>query len=158
MPLVPDPATGSATTARQATEPRPGTIRQGDRDKALRPLPLETRRAAFEHALEAYGGGDFFEAHELLEPAWMGTADLEERALHQGLIKIAAAYVHAVRGNPAGITRNLQGARGHLANAGAAAGAWGVDVATLLDDIDARLADASAATLPPPVIRRTSVP
>ena len=41
----------------------------------------------------------------------MGTADLAERALLQGLIKVAAAYVHGVRGNPAGIARNLEGAR-----------------------------------------------
>ena len=89
----------------------------------------------------------------------MGTADLEERALHQGLIKVAAAYVHAVRGNPAGITRNLEGARGHLARTGGAAAAWGVDVDALIVDVDARLADpAAAATLPPPVIRRTPVP
>ena len=32
----------------------------------------------------------------------MGTADLAERSLIQGLIKVAAADVHAVRGNPAG--------------------------------------------------------
>ena len=41
----------------------------------------------------------------------MGTDDLVERALLQGLIKLAAAYVHGVRGNPAGIDRNLEGAR-----------------------------------------------
>ena len=99
--------------------PRPGLIRQGDRDKALRPLPLERRRAAFEEGLAAYDRGDFFAAHEALEPAWMGTDDLAERALHQGLIKVAAAYVHAVRGNPAGIAKNLAGARGHLAPADA---------------------------------------
>ena len=37
-----------------------------------------------------------------------------ERALYQGLIKLAAGYVHAVRGNPIGLTRNLEGARKHL--------------------------------------------
>ena len=41
----------------------------------------------------------------------MGTDDLGRRALLQGLIKVAAAYVHDVRGNPAGIARNLTGAR-----------------------------------------------
>ena len=41
----------------------------------------------------------------------MGTDDRAERALLQGLIKVAAAYVHDVRGNPAGIARNLEGAR-----------------------------------------------
>ena len=82
--------------------PRQGVVRQGDRDKAWRPLTLEQRREAFETGLAAYARGDFFAAHEALEPAWMGTDDLVERALHQGLIKVAAAYVHAVRHNPAG--------------------------------------------------------
>ena len=47
----------------------------------------------------------------------MGTDDPVERALLQGLIKLAAAYVHDVRGNPAGIVRNLEGARALLAEA-----------------------------------------
>ena len=105
----------------------PGVVRQGDRDKAWRPLPLERDASRVRDGLAAYARGDFFAAHEALEPAWMGTDDLAERALHQGLIKVAAAYVHAVRRNPAGIAKNLTGARGHLADAVAAAaapGAW----------------------------------
>ncbi len=39
-------------------------------------------------------------------PGWAPTIPAE-RALLQGLIKLAAAYVHDVRGNPAGIARNL---------------------------------------------------
>ncbi len=137
--------------------PLPGRIRQGDRDKAFRPLPERERRDAFEAGIAAYARGDFFAAHEALEPAWMGTDDLAERALHQGLIKVAAAYVHAVRRNPAGITKNLAGARGHLATAagGGTGPAWGVDIAALLAEVDARLADATLATTSPaPVIRR----
>ena len=145
----------------RASEPapasRPDRIRQGDREKAYRPLPLDVRRTAFHEGVAAYDRGDFFAAHEALEPAWMGSDDLEERALHQGLIKVAAAYVHAVRHNPTGIARNLTGARLHLAQAGAAAGAWGVDVAALLADIDARLADPTLATTPP-AIRRIPPP
>jgi len=137
--------------------PRSGLIRQGDRDKAFRPLPEPVRREALEAGLALYARGAFFDAHEALEPAWMGTDDLAERALHQGLIKVAAAYVHAGRGNPPGITKNLTGARRHLVLAGPAAAAWDVDVATLLADVDARLADpAFAAIAPAPVIRRTS--
>jgi predicted metal-dependent hydrolase len=135
---------------------RPALVRQGDRDKAFRPLPEAARRAAFEAGLAAYARGEHFEAHELLEPAWMGTDDLAERALHQGLIKVAAAYVHAGRGNPPGVVKNLEGARRHLALAAPVAGAWGVDIASLAADVDARLADpATIATTPAPVIRRT---
>jgi hypothetical protein len=135
---------------------RPATIRQGDRDKAYRPLPEAARRAAFQAGLELYARGDFFAAHEVLEPAWMGTDDLTERALHQGLIKVAAAYVHAVRGNPVGITRNLAGARRHLTLAVGAGDAWGVDVAGLLADVDARLANPHLAATPPRIRRRTA--
>ena len=144
-----------------ASEPapasRPDRIRQGDREKAYRPLPLDVRRTAFDEGVAAYDRGDFFAAHEALEPAWMGSDDLEERALHQGLIKVAAAYVHAVRHNPSGIARNLTGARLHLTQTGAAAVAWGVDVAALVADIDARLADTTLATTPP-AIRRIPPP
>jgi len=111
------------------------------RAKAYRPLPAAVRVAAVVAGLEAYAAGDYFEAHELMEPAWMGTADLAERALIQGLIKVAAADVHAVRGNPAGVRRNLEGARDRLAS-GTAGSITGVelDLEGLLTSIDARLA------------------
>ena len=152
--------TGHTLRVMPATPPAPSRrdrIRQGDREKAYRPLPLEERRAAFVEGLAAWERGDFFAAHEALEPAWMGSDDLAERALHQGLIKVAAAYVHAVRRNPAGIAKNLTGARLHLARADQAGVTWGVDVPALLVDIDARLADPALAVRPPQ-IRRLRVP
>jgi predicted metal-dependent hydrolase len=139
---------------------RPGTILQGGRAKACRPIPAAERRRAFEAGVAAYDRGDFFEAHELLEPAWMGTAELDERELLQGLIKLAAAYVHGVRGNPLGIARNLQGARDRLAAAidTRAAAASGIDVARLVAAIDDRLArlDRNPAdlTVDPPSLPR----
>ena len=111
------------------------------RAKAYRPLPEAQRDAALAAGLAAYDRGDFFEAHELLEPAWMGTDGLSERDLLQGLIKLAAAYVHAVRGNPRGIRTNLTGARERLAAARAdGRHTAGLDLDALLDDIDLRLA------------------
>jgi hypothetical protein len=145
------------------------------RAKAYRPLPEADRAAALAAGLAAYERGDFFEAHEDLEPAWMGTDDVAQRALLQGLIKVAAAYVHDVRGNPRGIARNLEGARLLLtegaggaegAGAGGAGGAGaggavdvgGVDVRALIADIDIRLDDLAAhpddPTLGPPELRR----
>jgi len=138
------------------------TVVQNGRAKAYRPLPIEDRRRAYDLALEAYDRGDFFLAHELLEPAWMGTDDLSERALHQGLIKLAAAFVHGVRGNSAGIAKNLEGARLHLAATvgSAPAAASGLDVAALIAAIDDRLArlaadptDASIEAPPLPRVR-----
>jgi predicted metal-dependent hydrolase len=88
-----------------------GRVIQADgRSKAYRPIPRAERSAAVIAGLEAYHRDDFFLAHELLEPAWMGTDDVLERALIQGIIKLAAADVHGVRGNPAGVARNLEGA------------------------------------------------
>jgi predicted metal-dependent hydrolase len=141
---------------------RPGTVLQGGRAKAYRPIPAADRRRAFDAGVAAYDRGDFFEAHELLEPAWMGTAEPAERDLLQGLIKLAAAYVHGVRGNPLGIARNLAGARERLADAlgSPAAAASGIDVGALVAAIDDRLArlarDPDDATVDAPALRRIS--
>jgi hypothetical protein len=73
----------------------------------------------------------------------MGASDAAERALYQGLIKLSAGYVHAVRGNPIGVTRNLTGARAYLETSlrlgpSVARGA-GIDLPLLLVRINARL-------------------
>ena len=132
------------------------------RAKAYRPLPAAERAAALSAGLAAYERGDFFEAHEDLEPAWMGTDDIAERSFLQGLIKVAAAYVHDVRGNPAGIARNLTGARVLLVQPGAAAAAErlaAIDLDALVNAVDARLDDLTThpdgPTLGPPVIPRS---
>ena len=124
----------------------PGTVLQGGRQKAFRPLTVEERAVAFARGVGAYERGDFFEAHEHLEPAWMGTADPAERNLHQGLIKLAAAFVHAVRGNPLGVEKNLRGARERLAEALIDdVEPRGLDLRAILREIDARLAEIAAA-------------
>jgi len=130
---------------------RPATIRENGRAKAYRPLPEAARRAALASALEAYERGDYFLAHELLEPAWMGASDPAERALHSGLIKVAAAFVHAVRGNAAGVTKNLEGARTRLRNGLPAGPAFGIDVAAVLAQVDASLAAVGRGEPPAPV-------
>ncbi len=125
------------------------------RAKAYRPLPPGDRAAALRHGLAAYERGDFFEAHEALEPAWMGAEDPAERDLYQGLIKLAAAFVHAVRGNPRGTAQNLRGARERLARAHHAIVNEPIDVEGLVAAIDARLAgEGSSADAPIPIPRR----
>jgi hypothetical protein len=146
-----------------ADRPRGGTVVQGGRPKAYRPLPAAERAAALQAGLEAWDRGDFFEAHELLEPAWMGSDDPSERNLHQGLIKLAAAWVHATRGNALGVAKNLDGARARLGEVGPTgdlAVGRDVDVAALLTDVDGALASLRASpsrslsSLDPPRIRR----
>jgi hypothetical protein len=141
------------------------------RAKVYRPLDFAARRAAREAGVAAFEEGRFFEAHELMEPAWMGSPDPAERDLDQGLIKLAAAYVHAERGNALGMRKNLAGARRRLgAVVGAhgdagqrAARAAGVDASDVLrrvdralaalDDLPAQTADI-LALIPPPKIAR----
>ena len=127
----------------------PGEARivQADgRSKVYRPLPRDARAAALRQGFADYAAGDPFEAHEAWEPAWMGTDDLAERALVQGLIKVAAADVHGRRGNAAGVVRNLEGALERLEYARAAgvdrAPGVAVDLATLIDRASSRLAGA----------------
>ncbi len=136
--------TGADSTAR--------VIQADGRSKAYRPMPDAERAAALRSGLDAYVNGDYFLAHELLEPAWMGTADPGERAFVQGLIKLAAADVHGVRGNPRGVARNLEGALERLRHAAAADVALpaGFRLDALIADIDTRLdrARTGAATTP----------
>ncbi len=118
------------------------------RAKVLRPLPAEEREAAVARGLAAYARGAFYLAHEELEPAWMAAADPGERELLGGLIKLAAAFVHAARGNPAGAATNLRGARERLAGAAAAGRDGGLDLPGLLEAIDDRLAQLAARPAP----------
>lgn len=137
----------------------PGTVLQRGRAKAYRPMPPGDRATAFGAGLAAYERGDFFLAHELLEPAWMGTDELGERELYQGVIKLAAAFVHGVRGNPPGIARNLEGSRMLLGGAREAGVDRGLDLDDLIASIDdrlERLAAGETAIEPPRISRRTT--
>lgn len=129
------------------------------RGKAYRPLPVADRTAAVAAGLRAYAEGDFFEAHELMEPAWMGSADPLERDLISGLIKLAAADVHDVRGNPRGVAKNLEGARDRLRRSmtGGAVAGIELDVPGLIEAIEARLVALAAdrRTDPIPITWRT---
>jgi hypothetical protein len=127
----------------------PRTIEQGGRRKAYRPMPEPQRRAALEAGIDAYGRGDFFLAHELLEPAWMGADDIAERELLQGLIKLAAAFVHAARSNPAGVVKNLRGARDRLGASGHVGERFGLDAPAIVVEIDRRLAGPAVSDEPP---------
>jgi predicted metal-dependent hydrolase len=112
-------------------------------------MPAAARHEAVEAGLAAYARGDFFLAHELLEPPWMGTRDLPERELIQGVIKLAAAFVHGARRNAAGVEKNLRGARDRVANGVPAGPRLGIDADALLGSIDRWLAKEHAG--PPDV-------
>lgn len=174
--MTPEPPAGVGDTNARTVRGRERLVGADGRAKAYRPLAAGARRGAREAGLAAYAEGRFFEAHELIEPAWMGSAEPAERDLDQGLIKLAAAYVHAARGNALGMRKNLGGAqrrlaavvRIHGAAGRAAARAAGVDAAALLGRLEGVLADLEAmplsseasdgerllSRLPPPAIPR----
>lgn len=60
-------------------------------------------------ALEEFNDGYYFESHETLEDLWMVTP-LPERTLFQGIIQLAAAYVHLARGEVPGALKLLDAA------------------------------------------------
>jgi predicted metal-dependent hydrolase len=137
------------------TTPTPSTLTDPrGRSKAYRPMAPAGRAAALASFVRAYEAGEFYEAHELLEPAWMGASVQGERELLSGLIKLAAAFVHAKRGNAPGIVKNLRGARERLANAVGAATEF--DVGRLIAQVDERLAllDAGARSVEPVALER----
>ena len=146
------PAGGLDSAVGRIVDPR-------GRAKAYRPLASSQREASVAAGLAAYARGDFYLAHEDLEPAWMAADDPGERERLAGLIKLSAAFVHAARGNPAGVSTNLRGARDRLARAHAAGADGDLDLPALLAGIDDRLARvaampgipaAAAETLPDP--------
>jgi hypothetical protein len=168
--LAPD-APASPTDAPAIANVPARIVDSDGRAKVYRPLDLAARHAAREAGIAAFEEGRFFEAHELMEPAWMGSPEPAERDLDQGLIKLAAAYVHAQRGNALGMRKNLAGARRRLAavvgdhgDAGrGAAMAAGVDAGDVLRRVDEALAALDAlppltadllSSIPPPKIER----
>ena len=65
--------------------------------------------------IRRYNAGCHWHAHEVLEDLWRATADPERRRFYQGVIQLAAAFVHAERGNMRGVQRLLAKAGAKLA-------------------------------------------
>ncbi len=61
----------------------------------------------------------------------MGASDPVERDLYQGLIRLAAAYVHRARRNGLGLTKNLVGAAASLGRVAASGEAAHIEAATI---------------------------
>ena len=82
--------------------------------KAARPrnLPLlteaevEERRPILLQGIEQYNSGFFFEAHETWEDLWL-QSPLPTRTFLQGIIQLAAAFVHLMRHEYPGTIRLL---------------------------------------------------
>lgn len=103
---------------------------------------LRRRLGEFYRALDEFNDGYYFESHETLEDLWMVTP-LPERTLFQGVIQLAAAFVHFYRKEYPGILKLLDAGVEKLS--GFAPEQFGVDVAALVED--AKRARGEIATL-----------
>ncbi|MDA8173390.1 MAG: DUF309 domain-containing protein [Nitrospiraceae bacterium] len=58
--------------------------------------------------VEQFNKGLYFDAHERWEKLWRAEEDNGRKALFQGMIKIAAAFHHLIRGEAAGAAKLLE--------------------------------------------------
>lgn len=75
----------------------------------LTPEQLQGRLDEFYRAVDQFNRGWYFESHETLEDLWMVTP-WPERQFFQGVIQLAAAFVHFARREYAGIFKLLDAA------------------------------------------------
>lgn len=91
---------------------------------------LAARLGELYRALEEFNDGYFFESHETLEGLWLVTP-LPDRTFFQGVIQLAAAYVHVVRGEPQGALKLIDAAVAKLREFGTEF--LGIDVAAMVE-------------------------
>jgi predicted metal-dependent hydrolase len=122
---------------------------------------LTPRLGEFRSAVDQVNRRWYFESHETLEDLWQVTP-LPERDFFQGIIQIAAAFVHYARGEHPGILKLLDSATEKLR--AFAPEKFGVDVEQLLVDLSEvrqaiealgsdRLAEFDESSVPRIVIR-----
>jgi len=97
-----------------------------------------------ETGLDLIRRGEYFAAHEQLEDAWRA-AEPGERDFYQGLVHVAVAWYQAARGNRVGCERQLEKAARRLGSY--APEHLGVDVSTLLEQVEAAQAAVAGASL-----------
>jgi hypothetical protein len=94
---------------------------------------LEARVGELRAALDQFNRRWYFEAHETLEDLWMVTP-LPERQLFQGIIQLAAAFVHLARGEYPGTLKLLDASIEKLREF--APEAFGIDIESLIADAE----------------------
>lgn len=98
------------------------------RDAHLESLPDDDLVAL---GVQLFNAREFWHAHEAWEQVWMD-APQTMRALYQGLIQIAAAFVHVQRNEYPGAVRLLESGRAKVA--AYQQGSLELDIITLLTD------------------------
>lgn len=78
------------------------------RTDPVNPLELSTEDwHEVEHGITLFNAGKFWHAHEAWELVWQRQTE-DERLFFQGIIQLAAAYHHLVKGHRAGYENNLR--------------------------------------------------
>ena len=102
-------------------------------------IPQETsndrRPPAYLEFIRQFDARNHWRAHEVLAELWRATAEPERRRFYQGLIQLAAAFIHAERGNMKGVQRLLTKAAENLSSVRSPY--LGLDVTSLLLAIEA---------------------
>lgn len=93
---------------------------------------LSSRLGEFYKSLEEFNDGCWFESHETLEDLWMVTP-WPERQFFQGIIQLAAAFVHYARREYPGILKLLDAAIEKVSEFQPEA--FGVDTGALIDQM-----------------------
>lgn len=55
---------------------------------------IRSKEETIQRGIELFNAGNFFEAHEALEPLWLETANPIEKKFLQGLIMMAGSFYH----------------------------------------------------------------
>lgn len=117
--------------------------------------PLDPGEAdrLFREGIALFNGARYWHAHEAWETLWRAAPD-DERDFYQGLIKLAAGFLHLSRHNRRGARNKLSEGIGHLSRYQPAHG--GIGVTELVNKAKELVADLDAGATPyliPPSIR-----
>lgn len=94
-------------------------------------MPLSKRwPPALTSFVDMFNRGQYWDSHEVLETPWR----VNRSDFYQGLIIYASAFVHARRGNPVGIRKQMAKVPGKLERY--APYYMGIDVAAILKHVD----------------------
>ena len=97
--------------------------------------------------IRLFNAGQYFEAHEALEAVWLKATGERKRFQH-GLIQVAAAFHHYMRGNPAGFRSLLEKGCAKLAPFGTKF--EGIDLAAFMLQLQMWQEYLNASSLPAP--------
>jgi predicted metal-dependent hydrolase len=75
---------------------------------------MHSHETAFQHGIELFNSGKFFEAHEVLEDVWRESKGDRKQFL-QGLVQLAVGFHHHSTGNITGAESVLMRGIGNLA-------------------------------------------